>query len=609
MQKLYNPSKLVFIFFLKKGGMVVGKIRTRWFESAQSDVPLPDYPRPQFVRSDWQCLNGVYNYEITSADASCPQSFDGKILVPFSIESQLSGVEKSLSPDELLWYKRSFTITDTWAGRRILLHFGAVDWKCTVFVNGKDVGSHVGGYNPFSFDITDCLKQGENELIVKVYDPTDKGWQQRGKQVLEPHGFWYTATSGIWQTVWLEPVNKNRIEAIKLLPDIDNKCINIQSSIICDTDYRLVAKISDCKDAVFSGEIGLNESVPIRDIKLWSPEEPFLYDLILELYCGDTLCDTVSSYFGMRKYSIGKDKEGLSRLLLNNESYFHCGLLDQGYWCDGGLTPPTDEAMVYDIQRMKDFGFNMLRKHIKVEPLRWYYHCDRIGMIVWQDMVSGGEYIGTFLAGILPNIGVKVKDNAYKRFKRGERNWRNLFEEELFGMIDNLFNSTSIGCWVPFNEGWGQFDAKRIGAAIKEYDSSRLIDHASGWYDQGGGDFNSVHKYILPVRKPKADGRPFVLSEFGGYSNIVENHVWNKAKSFGYRMYGDKLSLTEAYKKLMKKQIIPLIKKGLSATVYTQVSDVEFEVNGLMTYDREVVKIDEKVINDLNLEMRSEIKK
>jgi len=587
----------------------VGKLRTRWFDSARSDMPLSDYPRPQFVRSEWQCLNGEYNYAITSTDSDCPQSFHGKILVPFSIESQLSGVERNLSPDELLWYRRSFTVDAAWAGRRILLHFGAVDWKCTVFINGKSVGNHVGGYNPFSFDITDFLQQGENDLVVKVYDPTDKGWQQRGKQVLEPHGFWYTATSGIWQTVWLEPVNEKRIEVIKLLPDIDNRCINIESILTCEEGCRLIAKIYDGENTVFSGEISTNQPVPIQDMKLWSPEDPFLYDLVLELYCSDVLCDTVNSYFGMRKYSIGNDDEGLPRLFLNNEPYFYCGLLDQGYWCDGGLTPPTDDAMAYDIRMMKDFGFNMLRKHIKVEPQRWYYHCDKIGMIVWQDMVSGGEYIGTFLAGVLPNIGIKVKDNAYKKFKRGEKHWRDCFEEELFGMIDNLYNSTSIGCWVPFNEGWGQFDAKRISSKIKEFDSSRLVDHASGWYDQGGGDFKSVHKYILKVRKPKADKRPFVLSEFGGYSNIVQNHVWNKAKSFGYKMYNDKFSLTRAYERLMKKQIIPLVKKGLSATVYTQVSDVELEVNGLLTYDRDVVKIDEKVVKDLNEELKSELKK
>ncbi|MBQ1967393.1 MAG: glycoside hydrolase family 2, partial [Clostridia bacterium] len=341
----------------------------------------------------------------------------------------------------------------------------------------------------------------------------------------------------------------------------------------------------------------------------WSPENPFLYDFVLELTNGSET-DSVKGYFAMRKYSIGQHA-GYARLFLNNEPYFQRGLLDQGYWSDGGLTPPTDEAMIYDIEKMKELGFNMLRKHIKVEPARWYYHCDRLGMLVWQDMVSGGKALNTFHAGVLPNvqgvlnpiINLSKKDNAYKTFNRDRIEWRTQFEEELYEMIDSLYNYPSICCWVPFNEGWGQFDAKRIGDAVKAYDPSRFVDHASGWYDQKGCDFRSMHKYILPVILPKYDGRPIVLSEYGGYSQKIENHVWNWLKSFGYQMYTSKEALTNAYKKLHEKQIIPAIRKGLSATVYTQVSDVEFEVNGMLTYDREIVKLDEATVKELNAKM------
>ncbi len=580
----------------------LSNIKTRWFKEIDKSCPLPEYPRPQLERKSWLCLNGEYDYAVTDKNSDVPEKFDGKILVPFSIESEASGVNKPLSPEQRLWYRRSFTLTDEFNDKRTLLHFGAVDWQCSVWVNSVLVGEHTGGYNPFSFDITDVLKNGENELVVKVYDPTDSGHQQRGKQVNKTHGFWYTATSGIWQTVWLEPVNHCRIEKIKLLPDIDKSTINIDVTTTCECGGKLYAKVLDGENVVYDGEISSKDAIYISEAKLWSPESPFLYDLHLTLDCGGEK-DEVKSYFGMRKFSMVKDSKGILRLALNNEPYFQKGLLDQGYWPESQLTPPTDEAMIFDIQKMKDLGYNMLRKHIKVEPLRWYYHCDKIGMLVWQDMVSGGEYIGQILAGVLPNINVHVKDNMYNSFKRGKPEWREEFRQELWGMIDNLYNSVSICCWVPFNEGWGQFDAKEIGTKIKELDPSRFVDHASGWHDQGGPDFRSMHRYIIPVTPPfkyELKGRPWVLSEYGGYSWNIKGHVWNAAKSFGYIMYSDSKTLSAAYKKLHEKQIIPLIKKGLCATVYTQVSDVEFEVNGVYSYDREVLKLDKDMVIEIN---------
>ena len=580
----------------------MSEIKTRWFDTIDRSCPLSEYPRPQLERKSWICLNGEYDYAITDAVSDKPEIFDGKITVPFSVESAASGVKKPLSPEQRLWYKRNFSLNEDFAGKRAILHFEAVDWQCSVWVNGVLLGEHTGGYNPFSFDITDVVTDGENELVVKVYDPTDAGHQQRGKQVNKTHGFWYTATSGIWQTVWLEPVNYCRIESIKLVPDIDAGKISLKVNHTCNCGAKIFAKILDGKTVVFDGEIAAETDIEIPDAKLWSPENPFLYDLYLTLDCNGEK-DEIKSYFGMRKFSIMNDDKGIPRLALNNKPYFQRGLLDQGYWPESQLTPPSDEAMIFDIEKMRELGFNMLRKHIKTEPRRWYYHCDRLGMLVWQDMVSGGQYIGNTLAGTLPNLSIHVKDNMYKAFKRGEPEWREEFRQELWGMIDNLFNCVSICCWVPFNEGWGQFDAKEIALKVKEIDPSRFVDHASGWHDQGGPDFKSMHRYIVPVTPPfnfTRKGRPYVLSEYGGYSWNIKGHVWNASRSFGYIMFKNGKTLTAAYKSLHEKQIVPLIKRGLCATVYTQVSDVEFEVNGIYSYDREVLKIDKNTVIEVN---------
>ena len=576
-------------------------MRTEWFEKVDRTCPLSEHPTPQFERENWMCLNGEYDYAVTNENAQEPEKYDGKILVPYAIESELSGVGRRINPDERIWYKKNFTLADNLKGKKIILHFEAVDWQCSVWVNGNLCAEHTGGYNPFSADITDYIVEGENELKVKVFDPTDAGHQQRGKQFHKSWSFWYTATSGIWQTVWLEGVEEARIEKIKILPDIDKSSVKISAETI--GEGKLGIKIFEGQKVVFEGSDLKNENeISIPDAKLWSPEEPFLYDV--ELTFGN---DKVKSYFGMRKFSIMDDDKGLPRLALNNKPYFQRGLLDQGYWPESQLTPPTDEAMIFDIEKMKEYGFNMLRKHIKREPMRWYYHCDRLGMLVWQDMISGGKPLNLIYAGALPNINVHVKDNQYKAFNRDKKEWRDEFEKELFEMIDDLYNVTSICCWVPFNEGWGQFDALRIGNKVKEVDPSRFVDHASGWHDQHGPDFKSVHKYILPVHLPTAHrtaGRPFVLSEYGGYSwNIIE-HAWMPEKSFGYVQFKNSEKLSEAYKKLHEKQIIPLIEKGLSATVYTQVSDVEFEVNGIYTYDRKILKVSAETLKYVNSRMK-----
>ena len=583
----------------------MSNIRTPWFDKVDRRLPLAEYPRPQFERKDWICLNGEYDYAVTGDTADAPKKYDGKILVPFSVESELSGVGKALLPEQRLWYRRKFTVGKEFSGKEALLHFGAVDWQCSVWVNGKLVGEHTGGYNPFTFNITDVITEGENELVVKVFDPTDAGHQQRGKQILVTKGFWYTATSGIWQTVWLEPVNRCRIDSLRLVPDIDEGVIRINIKRTCKCGGKLYVKVLEGDKVVFDSEIADKAAIPVPDARLWSPEDPFLYTLLLTLDCNGEK-DEVSSYFGMRKFSIVKDSAGIPRLGLNNKPYFQRGLLDQGYWPESQLTPPTDEAMIFDIEKMKELGYNMLRKHIKEEPLRWYYHCDRLGMLVWQDMISGGQYIGNVLAGVLPNINIHVKDSKYKSFKRDKPEWRQEFKDELFGMIDNLYNCVSVCCWVPFNEGWGQFDAKEIGTAIKNYDPSRFVDHASGWHDQGGPEFKSIHKYILPVHAPTARrtaGRPIVLSEYGGYSwNIVE-HAWNPKRSFGYIMFKNSEKLSAAYKRLHESQVIPLINKGLCATVYTQVSDVEFEVNGIYSYDRKILKLDADTVRAVNAKL------
>lgn len=590
-----------------------GGLSSKYSTSIRTVSPLNDYPRPQFQRAEWINLNGLFDFNILDRSVDFPDSFIGQILVPYAVESAASGVKRTLNPGEKLWYRRSIEVRNLSESERLILHFEASDYETEVFLNQHLAGKHSGGYLPFELDITELVIPGMNELIVGVVDPTDLGCQERGKQVLDPDGIWYTATSGIWQTVWMEIVNDIRISALRIVPDFDHSTVRIKPMVSTLEDVKLTLSITDrgklvrrcvVKDDCFN-------EILIENFKPWTPETPFLYDLKIELSQNGIVKDTVRSYFGMRKFHIDTDSHGIRRLFLNNRPYFMTGVLDQGYFPESGLTPPCDQAMIDDITAMKDHGFNMIRKHIKVEPARWYYHCDRLGMLVWQDMPSGGRgFPENPFTRVLRKFGLQIADNKYRNFGRENPKCRAEFQEILTGMIDHLFNKTSICCWVPFNENWGQFDAKKTAEFVKQVDPSRFVDHASGWYDQGGPDFLSVHDYSRSIRKPRAGkDRPFILSEFGGYSLIVPDHVWNPEKSFGYRMFPTSESLTAGYQSLIENQILPLIEKGLSATVYTQLSDVETEVNGFLTYDRSVFKMDVAKVRALNERLKEKVSK
>ena len=577
---------------------VFDKLLTPFGEKLNADCPLPEYPRPQMVRDSYICLNGKWDYAILNKKQTLKE-YQGKIVVPFSPEAILSGVEKIVMPDDVLYYKRSFELPEGFYkdGERVLLHFGAVDYIATVAVNGKELTTHVGGYFPFNVDITDALVAGENELTVVVTDPSDTHWQSHGKQKIKRGGIFYTPQSGIWQTVWMEAVPADYISALYLTPDIDQNTLTVKASIEGATKDGKV-EVIDNGAVIASGELNDGECViALEDYKLWSPENPYLYDLKITM--GD---DEVASYFGMRKYSVGKDANGKPRIMLNNEPYFHNGLLDQGYWSDGLYTPPSEEAIIFDIKTTKEMGFNMLRKHIKIEPMRWYYHCDRLGVLVWQDMINGGMGANKPLNGLIGFLGLKHDDRRYGIYGRKDKEGRDEYYVDAERTILGLYSVVSLALWVPFNESWGQFDACKAVDFIKSFDTTRPIDHASGWHDQGGGDFNSLHIYFRPVTIPSSDkyGRTVILSEFGGYSVGCEGHVFNKTKSFGYRAYNTLESFENAYHKLFQNQIIPIIDKGLSATVYTQLTDVEDEINGLITYDRKVIKVDIDRIKGLN---------
>lgn len=537
---------------------------TRWAKDVSPDRVWPEYPRPQMVREKWVNLNGLWEYAITPREADRPEKWDGQILVPFCIESALSGVGKSVQPTERLWYRRKFELPELSAGGRLLLHFGAVDWQAMVWVNGELVGEHTGGYDPFTFDITEAVRVGDNEILVAVWDPTDTGGQPRGKQVLKPHGIWYTAVTGIWQTVWLEPVPAQYISRLKLVPDVDRGCVVVTVDAPAGLDVALQARFAGQVVGEARGMAGQAIELSIPQPKLWWPEEPNLYDLEVKLLANGEVVDKVSSYFGMRKVSVGKDEKGINRLMLNGKFVFQLGPLDQGWWPDGLYTPASDEAMKYDIVMTKKFGMNMARKHVKYEPDRWYYWCDKLGLLVWQDMPSGN-------------------------CNRDEQSRTN-FRKELKAMIDARFNHPSIVMWIPFNEGWGQHDTCEIVNWIKQYDPSRLVNEASGWHDNGCGDISDMHKYPGPGMRPIEEKRACVLGEFGGLGMPVSGHLWKEQGSWGYVTYENFEALTDAYCALLT-QLRWLIPQGLCAAVYTQTSDVEIEVNGLMTYDREVVKI------------------
>jgi hypothetical protein len=589
---------------LQKNIMPSGKsMRTPWIPS--TPIPLPDYPRPQMTRPEWVNLNGQWDYAILPKDGPAPKTFDVKILVPYAVESLLSGVQKPLLPDQRLWYRRVFCAPfpqgDGMGVRsRVLLHFGAVDYECNVWVNNNHAGTHRGGYLPFTFNITDVLVDGENELLVSVWDPTDAGLQQRGKQVLHPKGIWYTPVSGIWQTVWLEVVPEISIESLKLTPDLDTQSLTVEVKVRGAVDgVRVKAEAFSCGEKISFG--GGPTQSPVRleipNPCAWSPADPHLYDLRVQLVRDGQVLDEVGSYFAMRKFGIVKDEKGHLRFALNGKPLFLYGPLDQGYFPDGLYTPPSEEAMLFDIEYTRAIGCNMIRKHIKVEPLRWYYHCDRLGMIVWQDMPNGGLIDREVVATLSLIFGFHRNDTRHlKRFGRADESNRAEYRAELQGMIDHLYNAACIAVWVPFNESWGQFHASDVTTWVKAYDPTRLVDHASGWFDQGGGDFQSRHVYVKKLKRPKPDKRTFVISEFGGYSLKVSGHLWDENKKIGYRFYDSREALTDAYSALLENELKPLIPQGLAAAVYTQTTDVEIEINGYLTYDRKVEKMDAQVL-------------
>lgn len=576
------------------------QLKTRWTEQIDREHVLEEYPRPLLRRESYVNLNGVWEYVIAIEDGM-PQDYDGEILVPFSPEASLSGVNRQLKPAEYLWYRRMLpSQVKPEEGKRWILNFGAVDQYAVVYVNGKILKKHLGGYLPFSVDVTDALEEEANELVVMVRDYSDVSYYSRGKQRLNRGGMFYTAQSGIWQTVWMELVPDQHIEDIVTMPLYDKKILRIKVNSRFRENISVMVYSEDMQPIQAEGITGRCVDIPLPYMHSWSPEDPYLYSI--EVRMGE---DCVQSYAAMRKISVEKDGRGIPRMYLNNQPYFQKGVLDQGYWPDGLYTPPCDEAMVYDIRTMKDLGFNMLRKHLKIEPQRWYYHCDRLGMLVWQDMVNGGRpykaWHVTYMATAMEFLHIKMKDSHLRLLGRKEERGRRQFVHEMRRTMHHLYNHPSIVTWVIFNEGWGQFHADVVTRIAREIDDSRLIDQASGWFDQGGGDIRSIHDYFFPL-KIRPERRVTALTEFGGYSLSVPGHRMYK-KVYGYRIYVKKKELTHGYQEWIEREVISNIVKGLSATVYTQLSDVEEEVNGILTYDREIMKMDETVVRELNGKM------
>lgn len=581
--------------FAQKWQPAGDKMKTRWAKEITPDNVWKEYPRPQFERTEWLNLNGLWEYSILKKNQPQPKKFQGDILVPFCVESSLSGVMGTVMPDDRIWYKRTFDIPSDWRGKDVILNFEAVDYSTTVFVNGAVVGSHKGAYDRFSFNITEYLAEnGSNELVVCVDDPSSFGSQPRGKQQMPQQGIWYTPVSGIWQTVWMEAVSSEAfLKEVKLISDIDKKTLSVipMLSEPLRPEYKVMAGVTFNGTEVTNAEIPADQTgiIEIPNPELWSPDSPNLYDLKLTLVNNDgKTLDEVKSYFGMRKISLG-NLNGNKYLFLNNEPLFHYGTLDQGWWPDGLHTPPSDEAMKYDIEMTKKMGFNMIRKHIKVEPDRWFYHCDKLGILVWQDMPSGMVVLPTE-GNNRPTHVQHVPRNGPDLQMRSEEAAQ--FEWELRRMIDIHYNAPGVVMWVPFNEGWGQYATCRIACFVKELDPTRLVNAVSGWALRPCGDVHDIHSYQTEVRIPPTSiDMASVVGEYGGIGYPVKEHLWNpEMRNWGYQTYHSEKELMDAYIHKFNQVVEMKKSKGLSAAVYTQTTDVEGEVNGLMTYDREVIK-------------------
>ena len=573
------------------------RIRTPWADRVDPANPLPEYPRPLMQRNDWKSLNGLWDYAIVPVNQghkNDPKP-DGKILVPFCIESSLSGVGRTVGTDEHLWYHRTFTVPKAWKGKRVLLHFGAVDWKADVWVNGIQVGSHTGGYTPFTIDITQAIAAVYSDdflhqLTVRVWDGTDTGFQPRGKQVRKPSGIWYTSVTGIWQTVWLEPVPEQHIDNLKITPDLDAGCFHVlaegpEQGLIEYVLYSFGKRIATAQALP-----GVEADLFVPDPHLWTPDDPFLYDLdVTVIQPGGKGLDFVRSYCAMRKIGVAADAQGILRMTLNDKPLFQYGPLDQGWWPDGLYTAPTDEALAFDVQKTKDWGFNLIRKHVKVEPARWYYHCDRLGILVWQDMPSGD------LHGSWQNTRW-YEGTEFVRSPESEACYRKEWQE----IMDYLYSQPCIVAWVPFNEGWGQFKTAEIAAWTKMHDPSRLVNSASGGnHFLKVGDILDLHNYPQPAMYLTDAGRVNVLGEYGGIGMPVEGHLWTPDRNWGYIKFTSPKEVTDEYVKYAL-QLQEMVARGFAAAIYTQTTDVEIEVNGLMTYDRKVDKVDIPRIRAIN---------
>ena len=571
-------------------------IRTPWADQVDPSAPLPEYPRPLMQRTDWMNLNGLWDYAVRKAGEPFGKA-DGRILVPYCIESSLSGVGRTVAVDEYLWYHRTFSLPKSWKGNRVLLHFGAVDWKTDIWVNDVKAGSHTGGYTPFSIDITDALKSGENSLIVRVWDGTDTGFQPRGKQVRKPSGIWYTSVTGIWQTVWLEPVPEQHIRNLRTTPDLDAGCIRVLAEGVDRGVVEVSLSAEGRRVASARALAGSEVEIPVPGARLWTPDDPYLYDLEVSLIRDGKTLDRVKSYCAMRKVGVTPGKDGILRLTLNDKPIFMYGPLDQGWWPDGLYTAPTDEALAFDVQKTKDWGFNLIRKHVKVEPARWYYHCDRLGILVWQDMPSGD------LHGSWQNTRW-YQGTEFVRSTDSEACYRKEWRE----IMDYLYSQPCIVAWVPFNEGWGQFKTLEITAWTKQHDPSRLVNSASGGnHFLGAGDILDLHNYPQPDLYLFDANRVNVLGEYGGIGLPMEGHLWTPDRNWGYVKFASPKEVTDEYVKYAG-QLKEMVARGFSAAIYTQTTDVEIEVNGLMTYDRRVDKVEIPRIREINQQVINTLK-